>query len=75
MNLTRTGTPTTKYDLLAAVSHEIDEVLGLGSALNGLKNGDPTPTGAVWGMDLYRYNATRVRSFNTSAGTHGLLLH
>jgi hypothetical protein len=69
MNLDRLTINPSKYDLIAVVSHEIDEALGFGSALNGLGNGSPTPTGPVWGLDLYRYDQTGVRSFNTSSAS------
>src|SRR5205807_2034567 len=36
MNLSRSSINSSKYDLLAVTEHEIDEVLGFGSALNGL---------------------------------------
>lgn len=66
MNLTRTGTPDgSKYDLLATTEHEIDEVLGFGSALNGLANGAATPTGPISPLDLFRYTSTGSRSFTT----------
>jgi len=65
MNLDRLSINPSKYDLMAIVSHEIDEALGFGSALNGLGNGNPPPTGSVWGMDLYRYDQLGARSFNT----------
>lgn len=58
------------YDLLSVTEHEIDEVLGMGSALNGLPQGSPSPTGPVWGEDLYRYNSTGVRSFTTTFGAY-----
>ena len=56
MNLDRTSIDFSKYDLFAVAAHEIDEVLGFGSALNNLNNGDPTPTGPVWTLDLFRYD-------------------
>jgi hypothetical protein len=65
MNLTRTSIDPSKYDLLAVVAHEIDEVLGLSSALDGLANGDPAPTGYVDVMDLFRYDLSGNRSFDT----------
>jgi Ca2+-binding RTX toxin-like protein len=59
------------YDLLATVTHEIDEVLGFASALNGLNNGAAAPTGAVWGDDLYRYvTGSTTRSFDTNVATN-----
>jgi hypothetical protein len=69
MNLDRTSIDFSKYDLFAVAAHEIDEVLGFGSALNGLSNGDPTPTGAVWTMDLFRYDQNGSRSFDTALST------
>ena len=56
-----------QYDLSAVVEHEIDEVLGLGTALNGLANTDTPPTGAIQPEDLYRFSAPGVRSFTPSA--------
>lgn len=68
MNLTRTGPQNpVKYDLLDVVSHEINEVLGLGSALTGLANGAPNPTGAIKSMDIFRYDQNGNRSFTTAA--------
>jgi hypothetical protein len=69
MNLTRTSIDPSKYDLFAATAHEINEVLGLSSALDGLANGDPTPTGDVDVMDLFRYDPSGNRSFNTSSSS------
>jgi hypothetical protein len=69
MNLDRTSINPGKYDLFAVAAHEIDEVLGFGSSLNGLNNGDPTPTGPVWTMDLFRYDQIGNRSFDTSLST------
>ena len=65
MNLTRTSINPNKYDLIAVVEHELDEVLGLGSALVNGSNGQPAPTGPIMPMDLFRYNQSGVRSFNT----------
>jgi len=71
MNLDRSSINPGKYDLMAVASHEIDEALGFGSALNGASNGGPTPTGAVWGQDLFRYALppAGTRSFNTIAAS------
>ena len=66
VNNSRTSINPNNYDLQAVISHEIDEALGFGSALNGLANGAVTPTGAVWAEDLFRYSAAGVRSFSTS---------
>lgn len=59
LNFTRTSIDPNKGDLLAMVEHEIDEVLGLGSALDA-GAGDPLPE------DLFRYTAAGVRTFTTS---------
>ena len=66
MNLTRTSINPSKYDLFAVAAHEVDEVLGLSSALDNLNNGDPAPTGDVDSMDLFRYDQNGNRSFNTT---------
>ncbi len=68
MNIGRTDIDPDKYDLRATVYHEVNEVLGLSSALNGLANGDPAPTDAIGVMDLFRYDANGRRSFVTTAG-------
>ena len=58
------------YDLMAVVSHEIDEILAGGSALDGQVNGNATPTGSIEPLDLFRYSAPGTRSFNTAAATN-----
>jgi hypothetical protein len=59
-HITDIGTPGGgPYSLLATTEHEIDEVLGLGSALPTLTN--PFPE------DLFRYNGSGGRSFTTSS--------
>ena len=68
MNLSRGGTQnSSKYDLLSTVMHEMDEILGLGSALENGSNGQAAPTGPVEPEDLFRYDQTGARSFTTSA--------
>jgi hypothetical protein len=59
-HFTDIGSPGTAgiYSLLAVTEHEIDEVLGLGSALPNFST--PTPE------DLYRYDANGNRSFTTN---------
>lgn len=59
MNLTRTSINPAKYDLLSVAEHEINEVLGLASALDSLA-GDPLPE------DLFRYTSTGSRTYTTS---------
>jgi hypothetical protein len=58
MNLDRNSTDPSKYDLMAVVSHEVDEALGFGSGLNG---GNTRPE------DLFRYAANGTRSYTTSS--------
>jgi hypothetical protein len=63
-SLTTPGSPgtTAQYDLQAVVEHEIDEVLGMGSGLNLPAN---FPRYAR-PQDLFRYNNSGGRSFDTS---------
>jgi hypothetical protein len=70
MNLSRTSVNPSKYDLMALATHEIDEVLGIASALTGSANGGPTPTGAIWPLDLFRYSQSGARSFDTGLSTN-----
>jgi hypothetical protein len=69
MNLSLNSTNPSKYSLYSTACHEIDEVLGMGSALNGLSNGVPSPTGAISPMDLFRYDGSGARSLDTAANT------
>jgi hypothetical protein len=69
MNLTRFSTDPTKYDLMAVAQHEMNEALGFTSALNGLANGAPAPSSAARLLDLFRYDASGARSFNTATNT------
>lgn len=69
MNLSRATTNGSKYDLLAVAEHEINEVLGLVSALDGLPNGNAAPTGGIGPMDFYRYDQNGSRSFDTGINT------
>jgi len=67
-NVSSSETDQQRYSLLAVVCHEIDEVLGTGSALDNSKNGDPSPSGSVTPEDLFRYtDEAGVRSFSTSS--------
>ncbi len=66
-NNSRTNIDPNKYDLKAVVMHEINEALGLGSALDGVSNGSVPPTGAIGTLDLFRYDANGVRSFSTAS--------
>ncbi len=50
---------------MAVTQHEIDEALGFASALNGLSNGAPAPTGPVFPEDLFRYDQNGSRTLTT----------
>jgi hypothetical protein len=64
-HITDVGSPGTSgvYSLFATTEHEIDEVLGMGSALPSVRFGDPFPT------DLFRYDNTGARTFTTNSST------
>ena len=59
MNLSRSSIAPHKYDLMVCAEHEIDEVLGLGSALaaGGLHS---------YPEDLFRYGSSGNRNFTTN---------
>jgi hypothetical protein len=59
VNIGRASVVPGRYDLQTAVSHEIDEVLGLSSSL-GQSTLSPSP------IDLFRYTAAGARTFTTS---------
>ncbi len=65
MNLSAAQTNATNYSLFAVASHEIDEVLGLGSALDGIAQGGAA-SGPIYPEDLFRYDGTGARSFTTN---------
>ena len=62
-HITDVGSPGTsgQYSLMAVTEHEIDEILGLGSALPSFSN--PFPE------DLFRYDSSGNRSFDTLTTT------
>src|SRR5262249_15952080 len=62
-HITDVGSPGTigLFSLLATTEHEINEVLGLGSALPSI------PFGTIFPQDLYRYDASGNRSFTTNS--------
>jgi hypothetical protein len=65
LNTSRTNYDNTKYDLVSTVTHEVDEILGIGGEGSTL-----TATGGatnVGPMDLFRYSAPGVRSYSNSA--------
>jgi hypothetical protein len=68
MNLTRTNIDPNKYDLQNTAEHEIDEVLGIGSDLDGLANGQKVPKDAsISAEDLYRFAKHGGRSYTTAS--------
>ncbi|HEV3057767.1 MAG TPA: NF038122 family metalloprotease [Vicinamibacterales bacterium] len=60
--LTSPGSPGTssQYSLIAVAEHEIDEVLGKGSALPNV------PNGTIFPEDLFRYSSPSTRTFTTT---------
>jgi hypothetical protein len=67
MNLTRQNVDPNLYDLQNVTEHEIDEVLGMGSNLDGLNNGDKISKGyAISPEDLFRYAKRGGRSYTTA---------
>jgi hypothetical protein len=56
-NLTRTSIDPNKYDLQDLALHELDEVLGIGSILDNVSNGDAPPTDTINPEDFFRYSA------------------
>ena len=58
-NLDRNTIDSGKYDLYSVLCHELDEILGMGSSLDGLSSLLPE--------DLFRYSANGVRSHTTSS--------
>jgi hypothetical protein len=67
-NLSRPDSNSNNFDLLAVTMHEMDEVFGGGSALDGLAQGAAAPAD-IQPLDLYRYSGTGVRSYNTNSPT------
>ena len=64
MNLSASQNDTNKFSLFSAVSHEIDEVLGFGSALDLIKLQIDTAS-AIEPEDLFRYTGAGARSFSS----------
>jgi autotransporter-associated beta strand protein len=54
---------SSNYDMSAVLSHELDEVLGIGGSGTGLSSG---AAGQIGNMDLFRYSANGVRSYTNS---------
>ena len=70
VNLDRTVIQNPKhYDLQAVTAHEIDEVLGIGGDGSDLStNATSNKTGSIRPLDLFRYSAPGVRSYNPALG-------
>lgn len=67
MNLSRNPYDPSKYDLFSTVTHEVDEILGIGGAGSTLTaSGGATDIGP---LDLYRYSGPGVKSYSNSANT------
>jgi hypothetical protein len=64
LNITRDNPDDLKDDLETVVLHEVDEALGMNSALNG-SNILGSPAGPIAPMDLYRYDINGNRNFTT----------
>jgi hypothetical protein len=68
MNISSSNPDPNKYSLFAAVSHEMDEGMAFGGALNGLDNGGTPPTdSSVEPEDFFRFAPDGTRSYTTSA--------
>jgi hypothetical protein len=68
MNLTRQNIDPNKYDLQDVAEHEIDEVLAIGSDLDGLSNSEAVPKDAsISNEDLFRYAKHSGRSYTTAS--------
>lgn len=67
MTLGRSGPPAPgTYDLIQVTYHELNEVLGWTSSLNGVPNSPiVSPTGPIQVADLFRYLVPGVRSFTS----------
>jgi autotransporter-associated beta strand protein len=69
VNNSRPGSNPNNVDLQSVITHEVNEVLGIGgpgSQLNAVLNG--TSSGAAGPLDLFRYSGSGARSFSTSTG-------
>jgi hypothetical protein len=53
------------YDFLDTAAHELDEALGIGSALTGLLDYDPIPSDYYEAQDYFRYSGAGARAITT----------
>jgi uncharacterized protein (TIGR03437 family) len=61
------GQPSqTAYDFMDVAAHELDEALGIGSALTGLQNNAPVPKDFYFAEDYFRYSASATRDITTN---------
>ena len=67
MNNTRTSIDPNKYDLQTVISHEINEVLGLGSGLDSVSTNATSTQGPIAPEDLFRFNQSGTRSYTTNS--------
>ncbi len=68
MNYSRTGVQDpNKYDLSAVASHEINEALGLSSALDHFNDSPPAAPTTVGSEDFFRYTTGGTRIFSGDA--------
>jgi hypothetical protein len=64
VDTSRTNVIAGQYDLLSTVTHEVDEILGIGGAGSTLGQGQSQPAATDLGaIDLYRYSAPGTRTF------------
>ncbi len=55
-------------DFLDVAAHELNEALGIGSALTGLEDGAPVPSDHYSPEDYFRYSTAGTRSVTTNPG-------
>jgi hypothetical protein len=67
MNLSRANTNALLWDLMDVTEHEINEVLGIGSALSDVNGNLPFPSGYASPEDFFRYDQNGNRSFTTNS--------
>lgn len=65
MNPSRNPYDPSKYDLFSTVTHEVDEILGIGGDGSNIVPG--TLPADIGPLDLFRYGSKGVRSFSNSA--------
>jgi hypothetical protein len=67
VNFEYNGVPNSNsYDFLDVAAHELDEALGIGSALTGLPDNAAIPTDGYEAEDYFRYSAAGTRGITTN---------